>query len=221
MTTAGLTPVVLAPIILADDHPLFRGALARAVGEAAPGRRVVETDSLKGALAALAAEPAGLLCLDLHMPDSDGLAGLLTVRAEHPQVPVVVVSGDTGRGVPARAVGLGAAGFVPKASDMAAIREAIECVLDGDIWLPPGADEEEEDAADLALKSLTPTQLKVLLHVRDGLLNKQIAYEMDISEATVKAHMTAVMQKLSVQTRTQAALLARRLEVTPSERSEG
>lgn len=206
-----------APVLVADDHPLFRAALVKAVGDAAPEREVIERETLGGALDALAEGSVGLLTLDLHMPDSEGLAGLLQVRSLHPAVPVVVVSGDTGPGLAARVASLGASGFVPKSSDLPVIREAIEAVLDGDTWLPEPPEETAEDAA---LKTLTPAQLKVLLFVRDGLLNKQIAYEMQISEATVKAHMTSVMQKLRVQTRTQAAMLARNLDVIPSDRSE-
>jgi DNA-binding NarL/FixJ family response regulator len=206
-----------APIVVADDHPLFRTALLQAVRKAAPDRQIVERETLRGAIAALAEGPVGLLTLDLHMPDSQGLAGLLEVRSRFPAVPVVVVSGDVAPQIGSRAASLGASGFVPKASELSAIREAIESVLDGGTWFP---EEPEEIEDDRALRSLTPAQLKVLLHVRDGLLNKQIAYEMSISEATVKAHMTAVMQKIGVQTRTQAALLARSLDVTPSDRSE-
>ncbi|MEE4212212.1 MAG: response regulator transcription factor [Parvularcula sp.] len=206
------------PVIVADDHPLFRAALVAAVTGAAPGRAVQEEETLGGALKRLGEGPAGLLTLDLHMPDSDGLAGLLQVRSAYPSVPVIVVSGDTGPGLAARAARLGASGFVPKSSELSIIREAVATVLDGGLWLPDDAEASEEDEA---LASLTPTQLKVLLMVRDGLLNKQIAYEMHISEATVKAHMTAVMQKLSVQTRTQAAMVARALDVRPSDRSEG
>ena len=209
---------MLAPVLVADDHPLFRTALLQAVRQAAPDREIQETETLKGALTALEASPIGLLTLDLHMPDSEGLAGLLEVRSRFPTVPVIVVSGDTGPTVGPRAAGLGAAGFVPKSSDLSVIREAIETVLDGGVWLP---DEAEETEADAALRSLTPSQLKVLLFVRDGLLNKQIAFEMQISEATVKAHMTSVMQKLGVQTRTQAAMLARSLDVKSSQSSEG
>jgi DNA-binding NarL/FixJ family response regulator len=219
MSEGGLTQGSLAPVVVADDHPLFRAALSRAVADAAPDRRVVERETLAGALAALADGPVGLLTLDLHMPDSDGLAGLLQVRGEHPAVPVIVVSGDTGAGLPARAAALGASGFVPKASELSAIRDAVAAVLDGDAWFPEDTEQASQDDARLA--SLTPAQLRVLLHVRDGLLNKQIAHEMSISEATVKAHMTTVMQKIGVQNRTQAAMLARTLDVSPSERTGG
>jgi len=205
-----------ASIVIADDHPLFRAALVGAVMKAAPGREIIERETLQGAMEALAEGTVGLLTLDLHMPDSDGLAGLLQVKSQHPEVPVMVVSGDTGSDLPARAAGLGAVGFVPKSADLPTITEAVATVLDGDAWLPAEPSPSDEDKA---LISLTPAQLRVLMYVRDGLLNKQIAYEMQISEATVKAHMTAVMQKLGVQTRTQAAMLGRKLDISPSERS--
>ena len=206
-----------SPVLVADDHPLFRSALMGAVKGAAPDRDVVERDTLKGALDALAEGAIGLLTLDVHMPDSDGLAGLLEVRNRFPAVPVIVVSGDTNPKLAARVAGFGATGFIPKATDLPLIKEAIAAVLDGETWLP---DEDEPSAEDEALKTLTPAQLRVLLFVRDGLLNKQIAYEMQISEATVKAHMTAVMQKLGVHTRTQAAMMARSLDISSSESSE-
>ena len=160
-------------VVVADDHPLFRAALVGAVRAAAPDREVAERETLDGALDALHEAPVGLLTLDLHMPDSEGLAGLLQVRGDHPSVPVIVVSGDTGHDVPARAEALGAAGFVPKSADLETIRRAVEAVLDGDSWFEAEASEQRTDDARLA--SLTPAQLRVLLHVRDGLLNKQIA----------------------------------------------
>lgn len=200
-------------VVIADDHPLFRAALRQAVSAAAPGREIVETSNLAGARAAVEAGPVTLLCLDLHMPDSDGLAGLLGFRQEHPAVPVAVVSGSEDPRTVSQALAAGAAAFIPKSSDLETIQAAVETVLDGDIWIPPGVDLDEADAAVERLASLTPTQLKVLIRVRDGLLNKQIAYELGISEATVKAHLTAIFRKLEVQTRTQAVLAAEALSV--------
>ncbi|MEM6414757.1 MAG: response regulator transcription factor [Pseudomonadota bacterium] len=215
------------PIVIADDHPLFRAALRQAVAIAAPDRDLVETDSLAGAFEALQGAGAGLLCLDLHMSDSDGFAGLVSLKQAHPALPVVVVSGCEDRGIYSRAVNLGAAGFVPKSSDIDTICDAITTVLDGEVWLPDGLEDDDvdgnptsKDAAVAArIASLTPTQLKVLLYVKEGLLNKQIAFEMDVSEATVKAHMTAIMRKLKVQTRTQAVLAASILETEPDSSS--
>ncbi|MEO1015774.1 MAG: response regulator transcription factor [Pseudomonadota bacterium] len=206
------------PILLADDHPLFRAALRQAVQGAAPEREVIETSSLGEARAAIKARGPGLLCLDLHMSDSDGFAGLIALRQEWPALPVAIVSGSEEPSVARRAISFGASAFVPKSLDVEDIRVAIAAVLDGETWTPAnfGATEDPAEAA-LAdrLASLTPAQLKVLLHVRAGLLNKQIAYEMSISEATVKAHMTAILRKLEVQTRTQAVLAAGALIAEP------
>lgn len=198
------------PILIADDHPLFRAALRQAVEGAAPGRDIIEASSLAAARAAIQENTPGLLCLDLHMEDSDGFAGLITLRQDYPALPVAIVSGSEDRSVVRRALSFGAAAFIPKSLDVAEIRTAIATVLDGETWAPAdgGAAEGEDAALADRLASLTPAQLKVLLLVRQGLLNKQIAYEMSISEATVKAHMTAIMRKLNVQNRTQAVLAA-------------
>jgi len=197
------------PVVIADDHPLFRAALRQAVQGAAPDREIIETDSLARAREAIDTSTPGLLCLDLHMKDSDGFAGLIGIRQIYPALPVAIISGSQDQSVGRRAHDFGAAAFIPKSLDMADIRTAIESVLNGDRWFPPQSVNSQPDD-DLAerLSSLTPAQLKVLLFVQQGLLNKQIAYEMSISEATVKAHMTAIMRKLKVQTRTQAVLAA-------------
>ncbi|MEO0400129.1 MAG: response regulator transcription factor [Pseudomonadota bacterium] len=216
--TAGASGAVSKPVVIADDHPLFRAALSQAVSAAAPGRAIIETSSLKEARSAIENDAPGLLCLDLHMGDSDGFAGLVSFRQDWPSVPIAIVSGDESQDVIRRALAFGAAAFIPKSLDMAEIREAVEAVLDGDEWAPRWYEEAgDDDASALAdrLNSLTPTQLKVLLLVHQGLLNKQIAYELSISEATVKAHLTAIFKKLEVQTRTQAVVAARALVVDP------
>lgn len=200
------------PIVIADDHPLFRAALRQAIAAAAPDREIIETASLTQARAALETRPAGLICLDLHMEDSDGFAGLLGLRHDYPALPVAVVSGSEGTDVIRRAMKFGAAAFIPKSLSIEDIRAAIAAVLNGEVWAP-AAGEPDPQNADLTdrLASLTPTQLRVLLYVHKGLLNKQIAYELSISEATVKAHLTAIFRKLNVQTRTQAVLAASEL----------
>ncbi len=206
------------PVVIADDHPLYRAALRQAVEGAAPGREVIETASLAEARAAVEAARPGLLCLDLHMQDSDGFAGLIAARQDFPALPVAIVSGSEDRSVARRAREFGASAFIPKSLGVEEIRAALGAVLDGDTWFPAGArDSAGEDDEGLAdrLASLTPAQLKVLLQVHAGLLNKQIAYELSISEATVKAHMTAIMRKLNVQTRTQAVLAAGALVAEP------
>lgn len=199
------------PVIIADDHPLYRAALRRAVEGAASGRKIIEASSLAEARAAVEQSVPGLLCLDLHMEDSDGFAGLLATRQDFPALPIAIISGSEDRSVARRARDFGAAAFIPKSLDVAEIRAAIAAVLDGDTWFPDNTSADgdaAEDALTERLATLTPAQLKVLLFVQKGLLNKQIAYEMSISEATVKAHMTAIMRKLNVQTRTQAVLAA-------------
>jgi len=205
-------------IILADDHPLFRAALGAAVARSAPGRTVVETSSLGETRAALSLGPVELLCLVLHMPDSSGFIGLAEIRKDHPAVPVVVISASQAPGVAARALEFGASGFIPKTAGMEILCEALSAVLAGEVWAPdetgdPAAEEAAGAAAKLAL--LTPAQMRVLHGLATGRLNKQIAYDMGISEATVKAHVTAIFRKLDVINRTQAVLVAQALAVEP------
>ncbi len=204
------------PIVIADDHPLFRAALKQAIAAAAPDRDIVETASLTEARAAIDARAPGLVCLDLHMEDSDGFAGLLGLRHDFPALPVAVVSGSEGGDVIQRAMKFGASAFIPKSLTIEEIRGAIAEVLDGGVWAPEtGRSDGGDGALAEKLAGLTPTQLKVLISVHKGLLNKQIAYEMSISEATVKAHLTAIFRKLNVQTRTQAVIAAGALIADP------
>ena len=205
-------------IILADDHPLFRAALSEAVRRAAPGRDIAEAESLAEARAALEAGPAELICLDLHMSDSSGFVGLAELRRDFPGAPVVVISASSAPGAAARALAFGASGFIPKTADLDTLVEALSAVLEGEIWAPDdsgGAEAEEAVAAAEKLARLTPTQMRVLHGLAGGWLNKQIAYDMGISEATVKAHVTAIFRKLEVINRTQAVLAAQALLVEP------
>lgn len=197
------------PVVIADDHPLFRAALLQAIKGAAPDREIVETGSVGAARSAIDTHGPGLLCLDLHMEDSDGFAALIELKQSYPGLPIAVVSGSEGGDVAGRALAFGASAFIPKSLGIDEIRTAITTVLEGDIWSPAngGTGGTDDDLAE-RLASLTPTQLKVLLGVQKGLLNKQIAYELSISEATVKAHLTAIFRKLNVLTRTQAVLAA-------------
>ncbi|WP_271078494.1 response regulator transcription factor [Aurantiacibacter sp. MUD61] len=198
-------------IIIADDHPLFRAALGHAVANVWPDAQVIEASSAGEARAALA-EPADCLLLDLHMEDSHGLSALMDVRQDFPAVPVVIVSASEEPRVYSAAAQLGAAAFIPKSASLPVMREALEAVREGDNWFPESGDDAEDD--DLArISSLTPAQRRILEHMRAGLLNKQIAYELSISEATVKAHITAIFRKLNVISRTQAAMLAAKLDV--------
>ncbi|MEQ5787354.1 response regulator transcription factor [Erythrobacter sp. NFXS35] len=198
-------------IIIADDHPLFRSALAHAVGKVWPGANIIEASSAAEARAALAAGAAEALLLDLHMADSSGLSVLMDLRQDYPALPVVIVSASEEARVSAAAAQLGAAGFIPKSSSLDAMREALGAVRDGDGSFPDGEPQDDDDLARIA--SLTPAQRRILAAIRQGLLNKQIAYELTISEATVKAHITAILRKLGVNSRTQAVLLAAKLDV--------
>ncbi|KJV39921.1 MULTISPECIES: response regulator transcription factor [Brevundimonas] len=197
-------------IVVADDHPLFRAALRSAVDKAAPGAEVVECASLAEAKAAMVAGPVDLLLLDLKLSDSEGMAGLAAVRAEQPTVPVAVVSASEDAPVVRHALGLGAAGFIPKSSSLPQMVEAIAAILAGDSWAPDVPKTDYDLAARVA--SLTPSQLRILEGLKAGRLNKQIAFDLGVSEATIKAHLTSVFRKLGVHNRTQAVILAKSLD---------
>ncbi|MBV0934037.1 response regulator transcription factor [Marinobacterium weihaiense] len=209
-------------IIIADDHPLFRAALRQAVTQAVPGVEIVEADSLAAVQEAVEQHgDADLVLLDIHMPGTHGFSGLVFLRGQHPGMPVVVVSGSEETHVMKRAIDYGASGFIPKSAPLETISEAISMVLEGEEWLPQeltdNMDEvsEEEQQFAAALASLTPQQFRVLTMLTEGLLNKQIAYELSVSEATIKAHVTAILRKLGVHSRTQAVIAAQRLGVEP------
>lgn len=201
-------------IVIADDHPLFRGALRQAIGSFLPGARIIEAGDLDRLGETLRAEhDVDLVLLDLSMPGAQGFSGLIYLRAQHPALPVVIVSGSEDPAVMRRAVAFGASGYIPKSLEIEKIGEALAAVLDGDVWTPPDLDlgaGEDEETADIArrLATLTPQQVRVLMMLSEGLLNKQIAYELAVSEATVKAHVSAILQKLGVDSRTQAVILA-------------
>ncbi len=198
-------------IVIADDHPLFRSALAHAVGWVWPDAAIIEASSAAEARDALAEGAAEALLLDLHMADSSGLSVLMDLRQDYPALPIVIVSASEEPRVAAAAAQLGAAGFIPKSASLDALREGLAAVREGDAWFPEAAGVQDDDLARIA--SLTPAQRRILGGIRQGLLNKQIAYELVISEATVKAHITAILRKLGVNSRTQAVLLAAKLEV--------
>ncbi len=202
-------------IVIADDHPLFRSALSHAVGKVWPGAAIIEASSAAEARAALqeggGADEVGALLLDLHMADSTGLSVLMDLRQDYPALPIVIVSASEEPRVTAAAAQLGAAGFIPKSASLEAIRDGLAAVQGGDTWFPESGAVQDDDLARIA--SLTPAQRRILGAIRQGLLNKQIAYELSISEATVKAHITAILRKLGVGSRTQAVLLAAKLDV--------
>lgn len=209
-------------ILIADDHPLFRLALAQALRGVVPDARLLEADSLAATRNLLADEPdTDLVLLDLHMSDSHGLMGLASLRAEHPAVAVVMISAHDDPKVIRRALDFGAAGFISKRADLAALEEGLRAVLACDEYVPPTlrtpVARTPSDASDdqLAgrLASLTPQQFRVLQRVAEGWLNKQIAAELGFTERTAKAHMSAIFEKLNVRNRTQAGVLLRMLEL--------
>jgi DNA-binding NarL/FixJ family response regulator len=205
-------------VVIADDHPLFRNALRQALEASFAGVVVEEAGNLEQAMEHLRkVEACDLILLDLKMPGVQGFSGLMYLRAEHPAVPVVIVSASEEPQVIRRALALGASGYVPKSTPMDDMREAFAAVMQGDIWAPPGLAAEPSDAAEIAglakrLATLTPQQMRVLMMLREGLLNKQIAYQLNVSEATVKAHVSAILLKLDVGSRTQAVIAAAKLD---------
>jgi DNA-binding NarL/FixJ family response regulator len=207
-------------IIIADDHPLFRGALRLAVGRLLPSSDVIEAGGLDELNAILErTREVDVVLLDLTMPGVQGFSGLLFLRAQFPDVPVVIVSAHDDPAVIRRAMQFGASGFIPKSLDPDRIGAALQTILSGDTWTPPdveldGADDMETSELVQRLASLTPQQVRVLMMLSEGLLNKQIAYELGVSEATVKAHVSAVLQKLGVDSRTQAVIAASKIDAT-------
>jgi len=205
-------------VLIADDHPLVLGALREAVSGAIPNAMIYEATDFESMAAALEETPdMDLVLLDLTMPGVRGFSGLLFLRSEHASAPVVVVSGNEDRSVMRHCIEFGAAGYIPKSLDVATMRIAIRAVLDGEQWTPPDLDlhaqpNREASALVRRLSSLTPQQVRVLMMLSQGLLNKQIAYELSVSEATVKAHVSAILQKLGVESRTQAVILAAKIE---------
>ena len=208
-------------LLIADDHPLYRDALRGALSLTLPDLVLREAGDLTTTVDILEKEDIDLLLLDLHMPGSHDMFGLVHIRKLFPELPVAVVSGTEDAGIISKIVGVGALGFIPKTASSGDIANAVQSILDGDIWLPASISEEIEDVdeefSELADKiaSLTPSQYKVLCYMRDGLLNKQIGYNLDIAEATVKAHVTAIFKKLGINNRTQAVLIASQLELEP------
>lgn len=198
--------------IIADDHPLFRGAMQQALSGVGSDVALVEAGDLDAARKAAGAHPdADLILLDLTMPGVSGLSGLIAFRAEFPNLPVVIVSATDDSTTIRRALELGASGFISKSASVDEIRRGVRAVLQGDVWTPPGVDlgsEHDQEIAALIsrVQTLTPQQGRVLGMLAEGLLNKQIAYELSVSEATIKAHVSAVLQKLGVDSRTQAVI---------------
>jgi len=204
--------------VIADDHPLFRGALREAVSALFADATIAEAGSFDEAVALLdKSADVDLVLLDLAMPGVRGFSGLMYLRAQYPSVPVVVVSANDDPAVIRRCMEFGASGFIPKTLGVDEMGQAIAHVLEGGVWTPPDVDLKagaDGETADLMgrLATLTPQQVRVLMMLSEGLLNKQIAYNLSVSEATVKAHVSAILQKLGVESRTQAVIAAAKIE---------
>lgn len=208
----------MARVIIADDHPLFRAALKQALTEtlSAP---ILEAESFEQLLALIDSYPhVELVLLDLTMPGNRGLTGLTSLRSRYPDILVVVVSANEQLATIRQAMAFGASAYIPKSMPLAELQAAIHSVLAGDTWLPADIKQAVTQAADDdyvefagRLEQLTPQQFRVLECLADGLLNKQIAYELNVQETTIKQHVSAILKKLNVTNRTQAGILFKQM----------
>lgn len=208
-------------ILLADDHPMYRDALRGALTLNLGDLNLLEASDLIETVKMLQENEIDLLLFDLHMPGSTDLFGLIHIRKLFPEIPVAVVSGIENVGIVSKVINTGALGFIPKTTQAVKVAEAVVSILEGEVWVPEKMPSDVTDFDEAFVKlaesvsSLTPAQYKVLCFMRDGLLNKQIAYELDIAVATVKAHVTGVFKKLGINNRTQAVLIASQLQLEP------
>lgn len=199
--------------LLVDDHPLFCDALSMTLQTVAEISTMHTAPTLQGALDLLAAGTcADLIVLDLNLPDVNGLDGLLRLR-NVTKSPIVVVSSMADNRIVSSVIHAGGNGFVPKHSQREVFRKAVEALKRGSVFVPEGyevlEDVASEDNAVTRLATLTNQQARILQLICEGKLNKQIAFDLSIAETTVKAHVTAIMRKLGVQSRTQAVLVAK------------
>lgn len=217
-------------VIIADDHPLFRTALKQAIVECIDNAQILEAECFEEVLEAVEANPSlEIVFLDLHMPGNNGFTGLMQLQNHYPDLVVIMVSSDDNVETMQKAISFGAAAFIPKSADLSTIASAIEVVLDGEVWLPEHVDQALTDDTQTKanqhlakqLAQLTPQQYVVLTQIADGRLNKQIAYDLDIKETTVKKHVSAILLKLEVNNRTLAGLAYQQLMLAaPENRSD-
>lgn len=211
--------------VIVDDHPLFRGALRQILDTSFGNAGIEEAGSLDELMPLIDKGPEpDIIFLDLAMPGVQGLAGLMALKTQYPALPVVVVSANDDRAIMRRCLEFGASGYVPKSEPVENIRRAAKVVMDGGIWAPEGLDKasssDEDRQLAARLSSLTPQQLRVLGMLSEGLLNKQIAYKLGVSEATVKAHVSAILQKLGVDSRTQAVIIINKIGLGSWQKAE-
>ena len=205
-------------LLIADDHPLYRGALREAVTGLFECIDIAEAGTFNEVTELLErGSEVDLVLLDLTMPGVRSFSGLMYLRAQYPSVPVIVVSANDDPAAIRRCMEFGASGFIPKTIGVEVMRDAISCILSGGVWTPPDVDLSAGSDAETAalmtrMTTLTPQQVRVLMMLSEGLLNKQIAYQLGVSEATVKAHVSAILQKLGVESRTQAVIAAAKIE---------
>ena len=210
----------MTTILIADDHPLFRAALKQAVEASFAEADIHEADSL-ATLETVGQQgiPFDVILLDLHMPGTHGFSGLIYLRDQYRKVPLVVISATEDVDVIQRAIHFGADGFIPKSASVDTMTDAMRKIMDGERWLPEYARRAmpptlpDHSAMTERITSLTPQQFRVMGMLMEGMQNKVIAYELDVSEATVKAHMTAIFRKLGVRNRTQAVLALKDLAI--------
>jgi DNA-binding NarL/FixJ family response regulator len=204
-------------LVIADDHPLFRDALRQAVASVVASAKIDEAGTFDELTTLLEQDSdVDMVLLDLSMPGISGFSGLIYLRAQYPAIPVVIVSASDDGSTIRRSLDFGASGFIPKRFGVETLRDAIVKVMDGDVWVPADTDLSSATDPDMArlrdrLVTLTPQQVRVLMMLSEGLLNKQIAYELGVSEATIKAHVSAILQKLGVESRTQAVIAAAKI----------
>lgn len=209
--------IPVSTILIGDDHPLVQAALEGALTQVIPGLKVLSAGTLDEVAEVIrsAEEPLDLVLLDLNMPGSIGFTGLFLLQAEFPTVPVAILSAEQDPVTVHRALAYGASGYIPKSIDLRQMAKAILLILNGEIWSPcpldPASMPDDDDDTPRRFASLTPQQLRILARLVEGKLNKQIAAELQVAEQTIKVHVSTILRKLGVTTRTQAAILAERL----------
>lgn len=208
--------------LVIDDHPLYCDALATTMESIFNTRRIRTATTLGEALHQLRMRfSPDLVILDLNLPDASGLSGFLKIKEKMPDVPVIVISAITTEGVVQSVISAGAAGFIPKETGRQVFQEAMTDIWNGKTYVPPGyampARSKESDRSvetiSRKIAHLSQQQTRILGLICEGMPNKLIAYEMQLAEATVKAHITALLRRLGVHNRTQAAMLVREVSI--------